>query len=374
MGDTTVSRVVSPRINVLAAWMVSHAVATAALVLTPDTTDSGLKSLAFYRGLYRQRLTFMDGGWFKLIIENGYPRGPLPDRMNEWPFFPLYAWLVDVVRWVGMGTRPAMIVVAWVAGLAVLWGAWRLVDSRYGARAAVWSVWLLALAPGSIGLTMTYSDGVFVAGVVWSLVVADRIVARPSGDAFDPRFVILGLVALVATASRPNGFLLVAGLLIVALRARRRMVSALSLATPSVVFLGSWMAYAHDMTGDAFAFMTSKGAWLETTVVDFVTDPLARPAIVFHMVVLVVTLVIAWPTLRTMPAHWILVAAVLTVPSMILGVEGLARYVFMAVPLTIAMAVRVVDAPAAARNTLALVSSGALVFLCVNVVRYTWVP
>ena len=369
----------SPRLTVVSAWIASHVVAFIALVVTPDTTRPGLQSLSFYRGLYRERLTFMDGGWFRLIIDQGYPRGPLPDRMTEWPFFPLYPWLVDAVKVTGFATRPAMILVAWGAALVVLWGTWRLVEPRHGARVATWSVWLLAFAPGSVGLTMTYSDGVFVAGVVWSLVLADRLIADRAvtvrtASEFDVRFILLGATVLVATMSRPNGFLVMFAMLVVAIGSSRPVWSAVSIALPSAVFLGTWMAYANHMTGDALAFMTSKGAWLETTIVDFVTDPFARPAIVFHVVVFVSTAVVAWPSLQRMPLHWLLLAGLLVVPSMILGVEGHARYVFMAVPFTVAMAVRLERLPRSAPAVVLAVSTAALVFLCVNVVRYTWVP
>ena len=379
MAETTGSRVVSARVHVLGSWFVSHVVATLALVLTPDITDSGLRSLAFYRGLYRKRLTFMDGGWYRLIVNHGYPNQVSPHVANEWPFFPLYPWLAGALRVIGPHTRLSLILVSWIAALVAGWGVWKLAESRFGTETAAWSVWLFVFAPGAIGLTMAYSDGIFVAGVVWALVFADRIVTANTDDpsstaTFDRRFLAVGLCCLVATMSRPNGFLVVFALAWSALASSHRVRSTVAVVGPSLVFLVCWMAYARHMTGDALAFLTSKNAWLETMFVDFVRDPFERPAIVFHVIVLVVTVAIAWPAVRRLPMHWVLVAGLLVVPSFILGVEGLARYTFMAVPLSIAMAVRLVDRSRAWRVGVLLVSGAALVFLCANVVRYTWVP
>lgn len=374
MAETTGARVVSARVHVLASWVVSHIAAVVALVVTPATGESVVQSMSTYAHRLGVRTTFMDGGWYRLIVDRGFPEGPLPTYSNQWPFFPLYPWLADAVKWVGLGTGPSLIMVSWIAALVALAGVWRLAESRFGTSVAMWSVWLFAFAPGAIGLTMAYSDGIFVAGVVWALVWADRIMDSPSTAGFDRRFVSLGLCCAVATMSRPNGFLVVVAMTVVAFGARHRLLPLVATVAPSAVFLAGWMLYARHMTGDALAFLSSKETWLETTIIDFVRDPFERPAIVFHVAVFIVTVAVTWSVVRRMPTHWWLVAGLLVVPSFVLGVEGLARYTFMAAPLSIALAVRAADRDVVVRWSLLVVSTTALLFLCANVVRYTWVP
>lgn len=360
------------RFHVLGAWLVSRVVGFAALVITPTRDGRWFNTFG---------LTTMDGGWYRIIVDAGYPSGPLPEHSTVWPFFPLYPWLADAVVSLGAPVGPTLIVLSWAAAAVALVGVGVLVRERFGDSApgaAVLAVWMVALLPGSLGWVLSYSDSMFVAAVVWSLVLVDRVVADSTSGSesrgWDVRWLAIGLVAMVATMSRPNGFLLLVALSVALLVARARFVDFVAVIGPSVLSLVGWMAFSNSRTGDPLAFVTAKGAWLEVSPVDVITDPLERPAALFHVVVFLVVLALALPGWRRLPLHWTVIGLLLVVPSFALGIEGLARYTSMAVPLVAGAALTLSRRTVTQQFAFLVVSATAMVFLGVNVVRSSWVP
>jgi len=360
------------RAHVLAAWVVSRVVGVIALVVTPTRGGEWFNTFG---------LTTMDGGWYRIIIDAGYTSGPLPDHATVWPFFPLYPWLADAVVAAGAPVGPTLIVVSWLAAAVALAGVGVLVRQRFGGvapGAAALAVWMVALLPGSLGWVLSYSDSMFVAGVVWCLVFVDRIVddrtARTESQSWDSRWLVVGLVATIATMSRPNGFLLLVALLVALLTSRAGLAEMVAAIGPSVLSLLGWMAFSNARTGDPLVFLTAKDAWLEVSPLDVITDPLERPAALFHVIVFLAVLALAFPWLRRLPLHWTVIGLLLVLPSFVLGIEGLARYTSMAVPLVVGAALALSHRPPSQRLAFLLVSSAAMIFLGVNVVRSSWVP
>jgi hypothetical protein len=84
--------------------------------------------------------------------------------------------------------------------------------------------------------------------------------------------------------------------------------------------------------------------------------------------------VIAMPAMKKIPSWWHLISFVLLVPSLILGVEGMARYISLTAPVLIALAISLDRMSKLLRTLFFVVSGSAMLFLAVNVVRSAWVP
>src|SRR5437762_4527818 len=237
---------------VLAAWLVSRVLSVFALMVLgardvprPDIT----------------RLVMWDGGWYQLIASHGYGAPPIDGVWSVWPFFPLYPALVRALHVVGSPYSFAQVLVANVALLVALAGVWRLARRHVSARAASYAVWITALFPGGITFTMGYPDSLYLAGAVWAFVLLEE--RRPWAA---------GAAALVATAARPNGFVVLVSLVVaVAVQYRRRDDrgrAGVAVAVPSVAFVAGWMAVCWYHTGDPLVFLTAKSAWVEYTLAE----------------------------------------------------------------------------------------------------------
>ena len=356
----------------LLAWLVSRALGAFALVVTP--TPDGRWFNAF-------GLTAMDGGWYRIIITQGYPNWWSSKVSTTWPFFPLYPWLADLPTRLGAPVGPSLIMVSWLAALVAFVGVWRLVSLRFDAQVAGLSVWLVALLPGSIGLVLSYSDSLFLAGLVWVLVLIDAVARAKADGAVVSGLGVsrwawwqIGGLACVATASRPNGFGVVVVAMIAVWCIDRKWRHAVAVALPSIVFLGSWMVYCQRKVGNPFVFLAAKEAWVESPIWEFFAHPLAREAVPVHLGIAVVVVAVAAPSMRRLPVWWTWSAVLLVVPQLLLGMEGLARYVTLAAPLPIACALTLSRRPRPVQWAAVVVSAGGMMLLGIWVVRYSWVP
>ena len=111
-------------------------------------------------------------------------------------------------------------------------GAYRLAVRHLPATAAPWAPWFLAIAPGAVTMVLGYSDSLYLAGLVWALVLAE-----------DRRWWAAGLLAAVATASRPNGWIALVAVVVTVLVARAGGRALVAVAVPSVAFLVAWCVY-----------------------------------------------------------------------------------------------------------------------------------
>jgi hypothetical protein len=302
---------------VLLAWAVSRVLTVFVLMVvgarTPPHPDI-------------TRMVMWDGGWYQAIATHGYGAPPIDGVWSVWPFFPLYPVLVSGLHLLGSPYSLAQVVVANAALLVALAGVWRLARRHVSVTAATYAVWITALFPGAITFTMGYPDSLFLAGAVWAFVLLEE--RRP---------VASGVAALVATATRPNGFVVAISLAVaVVVQHRRRdreqfrvLVAAVA---PSVAFLAVWMAVCWYHTGDPLVFFSAKSAWVEYTLVE---APTYLPASlhVLMAVLLAAPFVIA---IRRQPPAWVVLVALSLLPSLALGVVGLGRYAVQCFPLAIA--------------------------------------
>ena len=145
---------------------------------------------------------------------------------------------------------------------------------------------------------------------------------------------------------------------------------------PSLLFLLAWCWYLWSATDDPFVFWSAKEAWSELSVTTVLADPLTprnEPG-TFHLVAMAALLVPYALRVRRQPLAWGCFTALGLLPSLALGVEGMARYAVLAFPVPFAAA----DVLAGRRRwpaVLFLVASGlAAIALAVLMVRQSWLP
>jgi hypothetical protein len=354
---TAVGRSLFPWRPVVLAWLVSRVISIVVLMVL-GARDAPRPDIT--------RLVMWDGGWYRIIAHTGYGTPPVPDVWTPWPFFPLYPGLVRALHTVGAPYSFAQVLIANAALLVALAGVWRLARRHVSPTAATYAVWITALFPGALTFAMGYPDSLFLAGSVWAFVLLE-----------DRRIVAAGLAALVATAARPNGFVVVVALVVAWWFQRRQdrgpavVVRPLAwLAGPSVVFLAVWCAVCWYLTDDPLVFFTAKQAWHEYTILEWAGHADATMHVVFGLVLLLPFLF----QIRRQPPGWIALVALSILPALFLGVVGLARYAVQCFPLAIAAGDTLERAtPKVARLALAG-SAGALVVYGLLVTRWSYVP
>ena len=77
---------------------------------------------------------------------------------------------------------------------------------------------------------------------------------------------------------------------------------------------------------------------------------------------------------RRQPPAWAIFTALLVLPALALGTEGLARYAIMAFPMPFAAADVLTSRGRWPAVLFLVASTAAMVLLAVLVVRYTWLP
>jgi hypothetical protein len=308
-------------------------------------------------------LITMDGQWFRLIALDWYDQPYVSGNWSEYPFFPLFPALGGGLMKAGVPHTVALAGLSWLAALVAYAGAHRLASRHLDRRAAAWAPWFLAFAPGAVSMVLGYSDSLFVAGLVWALVLAE-----------DRRWWPAGVAALVATASRPNGVLAVAAVVVTIVLARAGWRAVVAVVVPSAVFLIGWAAYLQQATGDPLVFWAAKDAWDELSLVGLLGDPLGERMGLFHLGCLLALAVPYALRARRQPLAWAVVVVGVIGPPLVLGVEGLARYAAMAFPLSFAAADVLVTRSRPAAVAYLGASAGAMCVLAVLVVTRSWVP
>ncbi len=238
-GRRPLSSTVAGVAPVWAAWLAVVCVLAAIAVLT------GLAGEGRHPGqpyVVREGLLWplhaWDAGRYAEIARHGYP-----DGRGGWQyaFFPLWPGLLSLGRATLIGA-----VVAIPASFAAFVGVGHLatVAPRRAALA-------LALWPGSFALAMLYPDG---------LALALSVAAFAS--AWRARYLWAGALAAVATATRPNAWLLAIPLVAVALE-RRRASAWLAAAAPVVATAAVEIAFAA-RSGSLTATSSAQRAWGRT--------------------------------------------------------------------------------------------------------------
>ena len=305
---------------------------------TPLESGNGLVT-----GVFAQ----WDGKWYLAIIRDGYPRSIPPDITYFQPearaaFFPLYPLTARVLNWVlpadeTLAALGLNVVLGAVAVVLVGVLARRLYDVDIAERAMV----LFAVFPGSFVLSYAYAEAMLIVlacACLWLLL--------------EERWLLAGVVAALATATRPNGVALVAACAVASFLAIRQRRNWASLVAPMLAPIGfvAFQLFLLAHTDERAAwFRVQREAWREGTsfgatavsnTLSFLTDPLSSPRFALtaaSMVALGMGLWCLWR--RRLP--WPMIAYVAVVVALMLlpaTVTARPRFVFTAFPLFIAVA------------------------------------
>jgi Mannosyltransferase (PIG-V) len=151
-----------------------------------------------------------DSGRYLHIAAHGYSYVPGDLRLDViFAWFPGYPAAIDTLSWIpGVRADGAALAVTIAAGLAAAWGLTRLGLALTGdRRISLLLVALWAVAPGSLVWTMLYSEALFCALAVWSLValVEQRWLTAAGLTilAGTVRSTAMALIAAVAFAALP---------------------------------------------------------------------------------------------------------------------------------------------------------------------------
>lgn len=174
-----------------------------------------------FRELHYSLLDLMkswDSGRYLIIAFHGYSYVPGDMRHDSiFAWFPGYPAAIRAVAWASRaGAVGAGLAVTIAAGLAAAWGLTRLVMTLTGdRRVSLLTTALWAAAPGSVVLSMVYSEALFCALAIWCLIaLAER------------RWLTAAGLTVLAGTVRSTAQALVAAVTIAALLALIRAVRA----------------------------------------------------------------------------------------------------------------------------------------------------
>lgn len=206
-------------------------------------------------------LTSWDGLWYMRIVRNGYPRHvqahvtyDVPDARAA--FFPTYPMLVRAVdKVLPGGDTVAALFTNFVLGAIAVLLLGMLAKRLYGEQVAAKAMVLGTLFPGSFVLSFAYTEAlllVFAMACLWFLM--------------SERWVLAGLMAALATATRPNGLAIVLACAVAAAIALKRDRDWKSLAAPLIAPLGfvTFQVWLGQHTGEPGVwFRVQSEAWGE---------------------------------------------------------------------------------------------------------------
>ena len=331
-----------PLATPLLAWALSRLVSGVAIAVANHLRGQGHRVI--------DALHLWDGNWYIAAAE-GYamPDTTVADMtQTDIAFFPLFPVLVKATQAVtGLTMLGAGVAVTAVSGAFAIVAIWLLVDRVSGRDVADRSALLLAFFPGSIALTLVYSEGVMLIAAAGCLLA---LVER--------RWVLAGVFGAFASAARPNGIALALACAVAAVLAIRDRREWGALAAPAIAPLGMigylWWLWAWTGSADVWFRVQREGwgeriDWGASTLrdiqhylnlpgeLDFLDIPF-----IFHMrltglifLVVAVVLMVRW---RPPAIFWAYAIGVLA-PSLLSYTLGARpRFIFTAFPLVVAVA------------------------------------
>jgi hypothetical protein len=292
-------------------------------------------------------LTSWDGRWYLELVRRGYPRDIPPDITYEQlearaAFFPLYPWIVRVVDAVlPGGDTLAALFVNFVLGAVSVVLVGVLARRSYSAGVAARAMTLYAIFPGSAILSFAYSEALLIVFAAACLILL-----------VDERWLLAGLAAALATATRPNGIAVVAACVVasaLAIRRSRQWWSLAAVLLSPIGFIGfQW--YVDRTAGERGAwFRVQREAWSEgtsfgatavTNTIGFITNPLSSPTDALTALTMAALIAMSFCAWRAR-LPWVLVAYSAVVVALMLLPETVTarpRFLFTAFPLFIAVA------------------------------------
>lgn len=294
-------------------------------------------------------LTSWDGIWYMRIVRYGYPIYVPPnitydDTQARVAFFPAYPYLVRVIDHVLPGGDTfAALTTNFVLGAVFIVLVGFLAREWFGDGAMGRAMMVVALFPGSLVLSLAYSEALLLTLAAATLLLLQR-----------QKWVLAGSVAALATAARPNGVALVVACAVAGLVAARRSRSWKPLVAPLLAPWGfvAFQTWIDHHTGEKRVWFRVQGeAWKEGAsfgltairrTLDAFTQPLTSPTDLITAVSFLTTLFliwIAWRQRRLPPAATAYSAVVIALMLLPATVTARPRFLFTAFPLLIAASV-----------------------------------
>ncbi len=315
------------------------AIAVAAQAVADRSNDeepaNGLSGLASI-------LDSWDGHWYLDVVREGYPHHIMPNVTYfvsdaRAAFFPLYPRLVhyfDVV--IPGGPVSVALAINIILGAMFVLLAGYLCRGLFDIKTAEKAMILLALFPGSFVLSMAYSEALML-----TIVALCFLALR------DKQWLWAGILAAMATATRPNGVALIAACAIASLLAIRNDRDWRSLIAPVLSPLGfiGFMWFLRIHTGEDWAwFRVQREAWQEGTsfgatavqrTYDFFLHPVSSPTSVLTAASVAAMLIALYMARKYKMdliywAYTIVVLALMLIPA---TVTARPRFLFTAFPL-----------------------------------------
>jgi hypothetical protein len=302
--------------------------------------------------------TKWDGGWYRAIAGVGY--GATGDNGQQaWPFFPLFPGMLRVIDRLGLPVELVGVLLVNLGFWVALAGVHRIARMHVSPRATTLAVWALALFPSSFVFSMLYPSSFFLAASVWAFVwVEERRDWAAAG------------AVLAAAMLRPNGVIVAIALGVALWRAPTRLVVVVAPAATAVV---AWCSYCWYRTGDPLVFLSTKEGWAEVTLVGALTGAMKWAAWP-HLILAIAAVGVVVYQRRRMPLSWMALTALQLLPSLVLGMVGLARYANECFPPFVAAGAVLDEVPRWLR-IMAFVAAVIGLFLCtLAVIRYSLVP
>jgi hypothetical protein len=297
--------------------------------------------------LMSEVFTSWDGLWYLEIVRGGYPTSIPPDVTYfqdeaRAAFFPVFPWVVDALDRVlpGGDTVAALFLNLVLGGVSVVLVG-LLAKRVYSVRVASRAMVLYALFPGSFVLSFAYAEAMFIvlAGLCLLLLL-------------DERWLLAGLSAAVATATRPNGLALVAACIAASALAIRRTRDWSSLSAVLLAPIGfiAFQLYIDDRVGERGAwFRVQREAWSEGTSFGstalnntwgFLTNPLESTTDALTAASLFTLIFMGWcyrkrPLPPAMLVYVVVIILLMIAPA---TVTARPRFIFTAFPLFISVA------------------------------------
>ena len=315
------------------------AIAVAAQAVTDRTNevipDNGLLSLAAI-------LDSWDGHWYLDVVREGYPHHIMPNVSYfvtdaRAAFFPLYPRLVHYIDNILPGGPVSVALgINFLLGAIFVILAGYLCRGLFDIKTAEKTMILIALFPGSFVLSMAYSEALMLT-IVSLCFIALR----------DKHWIWAGVLAAMATATRPNGVALVAACAVasmIAIKNDRDWKSLIAPILSPIGFIGFMLFLRQHTTEDWAWFRVQRQAWQEGTsfgatavqrTFDFFLRPVSSPTSVLtaaSVLAMVIALVLARKYKMNL-IYWSYTAVVLGLMLIPATVTARPRFLFTAFPL-----------------------------------------
>ena len=236
------------------AWASSRALVVGAAILFSVLLGVPERGVDPYVPHWLSLLGGWDTTWYLDVARHGYVHdmGQVGVIYTNLAFFPLMPGIMAAATGIAVTPFVAALVVANLAFLGALVALAALTRGRDGEVAAGRAVWTLALLPAALYCSLAYTEGLALASAIGAALAAVR-----------GRWWAAGLLAAVASLSRPTGGIVVLLLVMLAFRepGPGRLGRVLWSALPSIAAVGAFLGWMQVARGSAMLPFDAQRAW-----------------------------------------------------------------------------------------------------------------